>query len=69
MNIQYIKASLIKKLAKSHGKRVSKQFLVALDGYVEKKILLACETHNGGKVTLDEGIAHHLFVGGFKKIK
>lgn len=69
MNIQYIKASLIKKLAKSHGKRVSKQFLIALDGYVEKKILLACETHNGGKVTLDEGIAHHLFVGGFKKIK
>jgi hypothetical protein len=69
MNIQYIKASLIKKLAKSHGKRVSKQFLVALDGYVEKKILLACETHNGGKVTLDEGIAQHLFVGGFKKIK
>lgn len=69
MNIQYIKASLIKKLAKSHGRRVSKQFLVALDGYVEKKILLACETHNGGKVTLDEGIAHHLFVGGFKKIK
>ena len=69
MNIQYIKASLIKKLAKSHGKRVSKDFLLALDGYVEKKILLACETHNGGKVTLDGGIAHHLFVGGFKKIK
>jgi hypothetical protein len=69
MNIQYIKASLIKKLAKSHGKRVSRDFLIALDGYVEKKILLACETHNGGKVTLDGGIAHHLFVGGFKKIK
>jgi hypothetical protein len=69
MNIQYIKASLVKKLAKSHGKRVSKDFLIALDGYVEKKILLACETHNGGKVTLDGGIAHHLFVGGFKKIK
>lgn len=69
MNIQYVKASLIKKLAKSHGKRVSKDFIIALDAYVERKIADACATHNGGKKTLDGGLAHYLFVGGFKKIK
>lgn len=52
-----IKASAIRKIAKQHGKRVSKDFLEALDRYIEKKVALACSEHNGGKKTLDSGLA------------
>lgn len=69
MKIQYIKPSLIKRYAKTHGKRVSMEFLLALDAYVERKVADACATHNAGKKTLDGGVAHYLFVGGFKKAK
>jgi histone H3/H4 len=58
---QLIKASAVKKLAKSQGgKRVSKDFLEALDRYVCVKILSACSEHNGGKKTLDSGLAHYI---------
>lgn len=65
--IHYLKATIIRGLAKSHGKRVSRAFLHALDQYVEAKIIAACQTHNGGLKTLDAGLAHYLFVGGLKK--
>lgn len=65
--IHYLKATIIRGLAKSHGKRVSRAFLNALDQYVEAKVIAACQTHNGGLKTLDAGLAHYLFVGGTKK--
>lgn len=43
------------------GKRVSKDFLDALDRYIENKLIKASEEHNGGKKTLDSGVAgYHL---------
>jgi hypothetical protein len=60
MSTTYIKPSTIKKLAKSHGKRVSKDFIEALDRYLEKKIVVACQEHNGGKKTLDSALAGYI---------
>lgn len=57
-----IKASSVRKLAKQNGKRVSAEFLAALDRYIEQKVVLACAEHNGGKKTLDSGLAAY-FLG------
>lgn len=56
----YIKASTARKFAKSHGKRVSQDFLAALDRYVENKIFIATKEHNGGKKTLDAALAGYI---------
>lgn len=56
----YIKTSSIKKFAKSHGKRVSSDFLAALDRWVENKVLLATKEHNGGKKTMDSSLAGYI---------
>jgi hypothetical protein len=58
---KYIKTSAIKKLAKGKGKRVSTEFLLSLDEYINQKIGNACEEHNGGKKTLDIGLAAYFF--------
>jgi hypothetical protein len=58
---KYIKASAIKKLAKEKGKRVSAEFLLSLDEYINHKIATACDEHNGGKKTLDIGLAAYFF--------
>lgn len=52
-----IKASIVKHIAKHHGKRVGKDFLAALDNLVRRKIEESCNTHNGGKKTLDTAVA------------
>lgn len=57
MSLHYIKASAIKKLAKANGKRAGKDFIEALDRMVERKVLDALSEHNGGKKTLDRGVA------------
>lgn len=56
----YIKTSAVKKFAKSKGKRVSAEFVSALDRYLENKILQAIEEHNGGKKTLDSALAGYI---------
>jgi len=58
---KYIKASAIKKLAKARGKRVSTEFLLSLDEYINNKMNTACDEHNGGKKTLDLGLAAYFF--------
>lgn len=57
----YIKPSTVRRLAKANGKRVSKDFLEALDRYLANKIIQATEIHNGGKKTLDAGVAGYIF--------
>jgi len=57
----YIKPSAVKKFVKSHGKRTSKEFLEALDRYLENKLLVATKEHNGGKKTLDSALAGYIF--------
>jgi hypothetical protein len=53
----YVKTSAVRKFAKSHGKRVSAEFAMALDRYIENKVLISCKEHNGGKKTLDSAVA------------
>jgi hypothetical protein len=62
--IRNLRVSAIRSLVRSRGKRVSREFLSALDDYLEKKIHLACDEHNGGRKTLDAALAHYLLVGG-----
>jgi hypothetical protein len=58
--LYYIKAKNIRDCVKGHNKRVSKEFLEALDRYVHSKILQAVKEHNGGKKTLDSAIAGYI---------
>ena len=58
--MHYIKSSNIKKLVKTNGKRTSQKFLEALDRYIETKIIQAVNTHNGGRKTLDSGVAGYI---------
>ena len=60
MKQYYIKSANVKKFCKGHGKRVSKDFLEALDRYMEKKLLQAVAEHNGGKKTLDIALAGYI---------
>ena len=57
MKLVYLKPAAVKKLIKGHGKRTSKEFLEALDRYVERAVLRATEEHNGGKKTVDASVA------------
>lgn len=60
MSLHYIKATAVKKLANTHGKRAGKDFLEALDRLVERKVLEALTEHNGGKKTLDSALAGYI---------
>lgn len=66
--LYYIKAKNIRDCVKGNGKRVSKEYLEALDRYVHAKILQSVKEHNGGKKTLDSAIAGYIFgiKGGIK---
>lgn len=61
MKLNYIKPAAVRKFVKSHGKRTSKEFLEALDRYLEAKLLTATKEHNGGKKTLDAALAGYIF--------
>lgn len=60
--LQYIRPAAIKRLAKQQGKRVGADFLLALDGYIERKIESAAAEHNGGRKTIDAALAGY-FLG------
>lgn len=60
--LQFINVKHIKDYVKSeYGKRVGRDFLLAVDSMVKKKIDKAGKVHNGGKKTLDGGVA--IFAG------
>ena len=60
MKTKYIKTSAIKALVKETNKRVSVDFLMALDRLVHRKVKQATEEHNGGKRTLDNAVASYI---------
>lgn len=66
MSTTYIRPSIVRRLVKSNGKRVSKAFLYALDAFIERKVIAACNEHNGGRKTLDASIAAYCITGGKK---
>ncbi len=60
MKLIYLKPAAVKRLIKTHGKRTSKEFLEALDRYVEAKLHTAAGEHNGGKKTVDAAVAAYV---------
>ncbi|MBE0571968.1 MAG: hypothetical protein IH618_10530 [Ignavibacteriaceae bacterium] len=60
--MKYLNQSQVRKLANKHNRRVGKDFLVMLDAMIERKVIQACKTHNGGKKTLDQDIAIYIGV-------
>jgi hypothetical protein len=58
----FIRSAAVKALiAKTYGKRTGKDFLEALDRFVEAKVKAAAAEHNGGKKTVDGSVAaYHL---------
>lgn len=61
--MQFIVTSNIRKHCNQKGRRVSRDFLVALDAHVQDKLDQACGTHNGGKKTLDLFLAEFVIEG------
>lgn len=59
--MRYINVNAVKARAKEFDRRVGKDFLQRFEEYVSKKIDSACMTKNGGKVTLDAGVADFIF--------
>jgi hypothetical protein len=59
-HIQYLNQAAVRKLVKSLGKRSSGEFLLALDDLVRSRVTAACNTHNGGRVTLDATVLGHV---------
>ena len=53
----FIKKNIVRAYAKSHNRRVGKDFLIILDAHIQEVLERACKTFNGGKVTLDTGVA------------
>ena len=54
---KFFKGSVVRKLIKESGRRVSPEFLQLLDRHIEAKVKKACDTHNGAKKTLDAAVA------------
>ena len=60
MKLTYLKPAAVKRLIKTTAnKRTSKDYLEALDRYVERAIQRAANEHNGGKKTVDASVAGH----------
>lgn len=68
MSTKYIRPSKVKELVKSFGKRTSSSFIQSLDRWLEDKVTQACLEHNGGRKTLDAGLAEYM-LGGSKTAK
>lgn len=64
-NPKYIRPARVRALAKTRGRRVSKEFLSLLDACVRDKVERACVAHNGSKITLDSAMA--VYVGAVPK--
>jgi hypothetical protein len=58
---KYVKASAIKRLARISGKRTSKAFIDAVDRHVYNCVMRGVATHNGGRKTLSNHVAMHIF--------
>jgi hypothetical protein len=59
--MKFLNQKAVKDYCHEHGKRVGKEFLDLFNAFIEKKLKVACGTHNGSKKTLDASIAG--FVG------
>lgn len=53
---EFITVSAVRKLVHGKGRRISPEFLAALDSAVSALVRKACEAHNGGAKTLDASV-------------
>jgi len=56
MSLQFLQVSKVRARVNENGKRVSTEFLLALDDLVRRKVDAACSVHNGGRKTLDASV-------------
>ena len=56
----YIKPSKIRAKIRTGGRRVGKDFLHALDAFIDHKLEVALRVQNGGKKTLDADVAVYI---------
>lgn len=56
----YLVAARIRHEVRKNGKRVGRDFLHCLDVFVGNILAAACKQHNGGRKTLDAGVAEYL---------
>lgn len=52
--------SALRRICKTHSRRLGTDFEIALRRFVERKLAAACAVHNGGKQTIDLTIAAHV---------
>ena len=57
----FIKQSEVRAAIKAAGKKAGKDFLATLEDLVAAKIAKAIAEHNGGRKTLDAGVAKLVF--------
>lgn len=57
----FIKQAVVRKVIKAAGKKAGKDFLQTLEDIVGQKINDAVANHNGGRKTLDAGVAKLVF--------
>ena len=57
---RFVNVSHVKQFCKGKGKRVGKDFLYALDVFIQMKLKDACETKDGSRITLGVDVANHV---------
>ena len=58
--MSFLNKKAIRDYCNKRGRRVGKDFLGSMERTVEHYLREACETHNGGKATLDNAIASYV---------
>ena len=58
--MSFLNKKAIKDFCKDRGKRVGKGFIHSLEYTIEHYLRAACDTHDGGKITMDETIARYV---------
>jgi len=58
--MRYINQKAIREFFKQRGKRVGRDFLFAVDSFLQSKFNAVDEVHLGGRKTLTQEIAHYV---------
>lgn len=58
--MSFLNKKAIKDFCKDKGRRVGKDFMSSMERTVMCFLHDACQTHNGGKVTLDNAVASYI---------
>lgn len=57
---QFVRHGNVRTYVNRQGKRCSREFLALLERFIAIKLETACQTHNGGRKTLDAGVAGYV---------